>query len=154
MRKFVLMAVAAALVLGACGSDGGSSLSDDQQEVVDMLNTAMGEEGLALDQECAEEVAAKLTDDDASALVAAGVDGDPELSAQGEALGMEMFGCLDRDSFIDSLITEIEGSGAQVDADCVRNSLSDFDMDQLADAMEADEPPSDFTSAILDCVQE
>ncbi|MCD9624478.1 hypothetical protein [Rhabdothermincola salaria] len=155
MRKLLFMAAAAALFLGACSSDdGGASLSDDQQEVVDMLNTAMEEEGLAMDQACAEDVASNLSDEDAAALVAAGVDGDPELSAEGEALGTEIFGCLDRDAFIDSMISEISDSGATVDEDCVRDALSDFEMSDLAEALESDEPPDGFLDAILGCVEE
>jgi hypothetical protein len=119
-----------------------------------MLNTAMEEEGLAIDQSCAEDVAARLSDDDAAALVAAGVDGDPELTADGEALGMELFGCLDRDVFIDSLIEEIRASGATVDEGCFRDALSDLEMSDLAESMDSDEPPADFMSAILGCVEE
>lgn len=154
MRKFLVLAAAAALFLGACSSDdGGADLTADQQEVVDALLASAEEEGFGIDESCVEDVAAGLSDEDAAAL-AATVESDEEpTSEQMTAVG-ELFNCIDRDDFVDSIVEDLETSGATVDADCLRDALADVDMAEFIAAVDSDEPPSEFVDAITSCVQE
>ncbi|MCD9624477.1 hypothetical protein [Rhabdothermincola salaria] len=154
MRKFLVLAAAAALFLGACGSDdGGASLSDDQQEVVDALMASAEEEGFGIDESCVEDVAADLPDEDAAAL-AATVEGDEEPPSELMGAVGDMFNCIDPDDFVDSIIEDIEASGGTVDADCLRDAFEDVDMGEFITALDSDEPPPAFLEALTSCVQE
>ena len=150
MRKLILpIAAVAALTLSACGGDEGAS--GDQGEVADQLIEAAEAEGLALDRGCVEDLAGELSDEDAAAILAAGPDGDPQLSAEGDAVGDRLFSCVDTSAFADLIVTQLEDSGLDVDADCVRDALSGFDPNSLAGAAEGD-LPDEMLNAMFDCV--
>ena len=151
MRKFLVVAAAAALFLGACGSDGGSDLSSDQQAVVDALMVSAEEEGFGIDEACV----AGLSDEDAAAL-AATVEGAEEPPAELLESVSDVFNCIDRDDFVDSIIDDIEASGGSVDADCLRDAFEGVDLGELIVAIDSDgdEPPPAFISAVEACIQE
>lgn len=95
-----------ALALAACGGDdddggGGGSpqdqVADMMLEVLDEELSAEGMEGVSIDEDCVREAMGELSDEDAEAIVAAGPDGDPEVSASAEAIGESMFECVDID---------------------------------------------------------
>ena len=89
------LAVVAPLGLVACGDDDdGGSLSGDQQEGVDSMTEILEDLGAEVDADCITDLASQLSDDDAAALAEAGVDGDPELSDEGEALGEQVEDCV------------------------------------------------------------
>ena len=137
MRTRIISSLAVAtLVLSACGGSSGS-----QGEVADLMLEAAAEEGLELDKDCVNDIAGDLSDEDADKLIAAGVDGDPELSAEGEALGLKMVSCLDTDSLVDQFIAEM---GDEVDADCMRDVLKDIDPEALAQG--------DLPDGIFECM--
>ncbi len=118
----------ATLSLAACGGGSGGQ----QDEVADMmLEAASEEEGIDLDEDCVRETAGKLSDDDAKKIVDAGMDGDPELSPEADALAAEMFSCVNTDALVDEMIAELGGEG--VDADCLKRVLGDVDPQALAD---------------------
>jgi len=137
MRTRIISSLAVAtLVLSACGGSGG-----DQGEVADLLIESAAEEGLELDKDCVNDVADKLSDEDAEKMVEAGVDGDADISPEAEALAFEMISCLDADSLVDSMIEEM---GDEVDADCMRDVLKDVDPAALA--------TGDLPDGFLDCM--
>lgn len=108
----------AALAISACGGGG-----DAQSQVADLMVEAAEAEGLALDRDCVGDLAGQLSDDDAQKLIDAGVDGDPDVSAEADAIGEQMIGCLDTDSLVDQLVAEMGGEG--VDADCLKAVLEE-----------------------------
>jgi hypothetical protein len=142
MRTRLLSTIAiAALLLTACGGSGA-----DQGEVADMLMDAAEEEDFDLDRDCVEDVAGKLSDDDAKRIVDAGPEGDAQLSAEGEALANEIFDCVDTDALVDSMIAPIlEDLGEDnVDVDCIKEAFRDIDPSNIDD--------SALSGAMLDCV--
>ncbi len=150
MRKLILpIAAVAALTLSACGGDDGAS--GDQGEVADQLVAAAEAEGLELDRGCVEDLAGQLSDADAAAILEAGPDGDPEVSPAGQAIGDNLFSCVDTSAFADLIVTQLEASGMDVDADCVRDALSGFDPNSLAGAAEGD-LPDEMLTAMFECI--
>ena len=99
--------------------------------------------GIDLDRDCVEKMAAKLSDDDAKKLLQAGTEGDAELSAEGEALGDEMFSCVNMDTFVDSILAGLPDDGS-IDRDCMR--------EQLKDISDPNDIQSKATSAVVECM--
>lgn len=175
--KILPLVVAAALVLGACNDDDsaddvdgttattvddatattvddtiddGGSGGAVQREAAELAIAAAGVQGLELDEECVNEIAAELSDEDAQLIVDAGPDGDPALSAEGEALTTQLLTCVDQDALIDLFVAGLEESGEDFDEDCVRESLEDVD---LGAALGEDEAPPELIRAVTDCVE-
>ena len=115
--RLVTVVSVSMLALAACG--GGSS--GPQGEVADLFVEVAEDEGLELDRDCVDEATAKLSDADAQEIIDAGRDGTPDVSDEGNAIGDEVFGCIGMDSFIDSMVAEMEGE--DVDTECLRNEL-------------------------------
>ena len=154
MRKS--SAIAAILVLGlaACGSDGdgGSGLTDDQAAAASSAIEEAEAGGVELDEDCVNEVAAQLSDEDAAKVVAAGPGEDADLSPEGEALGLELLGCADEDALIDLFIAGMNESGETFDEDCAREKLEGLDVADLAAATQGGDPPEELISALIECV--
>jgi hypothetical protein len=113
-RLFGTLAVAA-LALSACGGDDGGSSPQDQ--VADMMIEALNEttdlegiEGIEIDEGCIRDKVGELSDEDARAIVAAGPEGNPDVSADADAVGEAMFECIDL-GFDLGDIGEIDGDG-------------------------------------------
>ena len=123
MRTRIISSLATAtLLFSACGGGGASGA---QGEAVDALMESAEAEGIDVDKGCVEDLAKKLSDADAEKLAASGGDGDVELSPEGEALQFELFGCVDIDSYVDTLVGEM---GDEIDADCLKDALKDADL--------------------------
>ena len=148
-RTFTIAAVAALVTLTACGSDDSTSISGPQAEAAQAAIDSAAEEGLALDEDCVNDVAAQLSDEDAELAAA---DGDAELSPEGEALTVQLVACADPDELIDSIIGSMNEGGAMFDEDCAREALQDLDLTALVSAS-GDEPPADFVNALTPCFQ-
>lgn len=118
----------AVLALSACGGDddGGGQ----QAEVADMMLEAADEEGFSLEEDCVRDVAGRLSDEDAAKIVEAGPEGDPELSAEADALADEMFDCVDTDALVDQIVAEM-GDAEGVDADCLKSVLDEQGLEAL-----------------------
>lgn len=134
-RSISVIAVATFAVTGCGGGDGGGQ----QAEVADMLIESAAADGMALDEECVRDTAKELSDDDAAKIVAAGIDGNPDVSPEADAVGEKMFNCLDTDAFVDQIVQELGGDEA-VDADCLKRALSgltpdEFESDEAVSAM-------------------
>ena len=135
MRTRLISSLAiAALALSACGGGGGK-----QGEAADMLLEAAEEEEMFdLDEDCVRDVADKLSDEDAQKIVDAGPDGgDVSLSAEGEALANEMFGCVDTDALVDSVIADLvnELGEDNVDVDCIKDAVRGIDVSNPEDVL-------------------
>lgn len=127
MRPRLLGSLAiATLALSACGGgDGGQ-----QGEVADMMIAAAEDEGIELEADCVRDVAGRLSDDDAAKIVEAGVDGDPDVSADAEALAEEMFGCLNTDALVDQIVAEMGGQEG-LDVECLKDVLDEQGLDAM-----------------------
>jgi hypothetical protein len=134
------------------GTGGGSELTADQQAAVDQL-LSQEDAAQVFDRACVEDKAAQLSDEDARAIVDAGPDGEPDLSAEGKALTLELVNCFDNEALIDAFIDEMKSSGTSFDEDCVRQNLKDFDLGQLAQAAGASggSVPEDLLGALVGC---
>lgn len=98
--RFIATFALASLALAACGGDGGGGSAQDQ--VADMMMEALDEamagedtEGIEIDEDCVRDKVGELSDDDAQAILDAGPDGDPDVSAEAEAIGESMLECVD-----------------------------------------------------------
>jgi hypothetical protein len=150
-RTAIAIAIAAATVLTACGSDdSSSSISGPQADAAQAAIDSAAEEGITLDEDCVNDVAAQLSDADAE-LAAAG--GDAELSPEGEALTVELVACADPDELIDSIIGNLGADGTSFDEGCVREALQGLDLSALVAAGEGDEPPAEFVEALIPCFE-
>jgi len=93
------------LTITACGGDddgGGGSVQDQVADMmVDVINESMETEGLgdgiSIDEDCVKDAAQDLSDDDAQAILDAGPDGDPDLSADAEDAAGALIDCVDID---------------------------------------------------------
>lgn len=144
MRTRLISSLAiAALALSACG---GSGSSGSQGEVADLMLAEAEKEDIELDDDCVRDVAGQLSDDDAEKLLEAGVDGDAELSADGEALADDIVRCLDTDALVDAMIDPLvdEMGEENVDVDCLKDKLKDVDLANPEDAS--------IASAMFECV--
>ncbi|HYN32103.1 MAG TPA: hypothetical protein VES40_05720 [Ilumatobacteraceae bacterium] len=155
MTKTLVIGVAfVGFVLTGCGSDGGgeggSDLSGPQAAAVAATLEQAESGGLTLDEECVNGIASQLSEEDAEKIVA---DNDDDLSAEGEALGMELLGCADQDGLIDLFITGMAGSGAAFDEDCAREKLQDIDIAELVASSDGGDPPADVIAAIAECTE-
>ena len=149
-RTLACAAIVAGLALSACSSDDSTELSEPQADAAQAAIDSAAEGGITLDEDCVNDVAAQLSDEDA-ALAAA--DGDDELSPEGEALTAQLVACADQDELIDSIIGALGDSGVALDEECAREALADIDLTVLATAS-GDEPPAEFVEALTPCIQE
>lgn len=171
--RFIAMLAVGALASTACGGDdaaddrnddppdattaetsgdtgaSGGGVAGDRGEAARLAIEAAAADGLELDEACVDELAAQLTDDDARAMVDAGIDGDPALSAEGEALTAQLLTCVDQEALVDLFVDGLEQSGEAFDEACVRENLAEAD---LGRALDEDEAPRDLLSAVVDCV--
>jgi hypothetical protein len=177
MRKSLLSVVAGtALLFAACGSDSdgastdagtessspaadsapstdpGSSASGAQGEVADMVIAEAKNEGIDLDADCVNDITAELSDEDAAAIVAAGVGGDPDVSVEGDAAAAKIATCADNEQLVDAFIEELKSSGQTFDEQCVRDGLEGANLAELATSEETGtSAPTDLVEAVFDC---
>ncbi len=153
MKKKLISTIAAGiLVLAACGSDSGSSASGAQGEAADAAIAAAKDQGIELDVDCVNELASKLSDEDAQAIVDAGPDGDADVSDEGTAIGTQLLGCAGNDQIIDAFINELKTSEQDFDEGCVRDGLKDLDLAALAASEDGQSgTPDEIVSAVFSC---
>ena len=138
------------LAAAACGG-GSDGLSDNQQAAADQFMSQEDAQAV-FDQDCVEDKAKDLSDDDAKAIAEAGADGDPQLSPEGVAQTLELAGCIDADALVDEFIAGMAESGQDFDEACVREGLEDFDMAEIAVASaESGDIPEGLLSSLIDC---
>ena len=149
MKKSLGATIAVAvLVFAACGgSDGDSKASGVQGEAADAALAAAAEEGFEFDESCVHDLAKQLSDEDAQIIVDSGGQ-NSDLSAEGEALSDELLGCIDNDVLVDQFIAGLAASGQEVDEDCVRDKLEDFDLSSISSDADL---PDDVVAGLIEC---
>jgi hypothetical protein len=102
MKKTIIAVLASsALVFAACGSDsdGGSDGGGGaQSEVAALMTGALDDAGIDYDADCINDAAGQLSDEDAEAIVAAGMEGDPDVSDEADAIGDSLADCIELDT--------------------------------------------------------
>ena len=122
MRTRILgVTIIAALALAACSSDDDGGGSSPQDEAAVLFVDAMGEDDIAVDLDCAKEAASGMSDEDAQALVDAGVDAEAEPSPGGNEFLAKATSCIDVDSLVALFGEEL------LDGDCLEEVLKDVD---------------------------
>lgn len=146
------MVVAVGLLVAACGGgDGGGDSSGAQAQAAQQTIDAAKEAGFDLDEGCVNDIASQLSDDDAQAIIDAGPDDDPDISAAGSALAGQLGGCLGQDDLLDEFIDGMKADGEEFDEACVRENLQDFDLASIAAQGENAEPTRELFAALVDC---
>ena len=149
MNKTIISAIAVGtLMLAACGSDDNGGGSGVQGEAAQQALDAASELDLDLDESCVNDLANQLSDEDAQAIVDEGSDGDPELSAEGEALTESLLNCVSEDALIDLFIEGLGDDVNTIDTDCLREKLEEID---LAEALDADGSSTELVTAVIEC---
>ncbi len=92
MKKQLIRALVAGLVLVACGSDDGGG-SSDQDKVADLIIKAADDAGASPDSDCIRDAAKKISDADAKAMIDAGLEGEPDISAGAGEILAEILTC-------------------------------------------------------------
>jgi hypothetical protein len=152
MKKSIVATLAAgALVFAACGSDSGGA-SGAQGDAADAVIAAASEEGIELDEDCVDDLASGLSDEDAEAIAEAGPDGDPDVSEEGTAIGLELMSCADNDQIVDAFIEQMKGTGQEFDEDCVREGLEGVDLADVASEASSG-VPTELVDAVFDCFE-
>jgi hypothetical protein len=92
VRLSSLVLAGCVAVLASCGSDDDSS--SGRSKLVDQAISFAEDNGLTADKDCLTSLFDKLPDSDVDKLVDAGLDGDPDLSDEGDAVGDGLAACL------------------------------------------------------------
>jgi len=131
MRTTITACIAAtALALGACG--GSDAAGGDQGEVADLVMEAADEQGFELDESCVNDTVAELSDEDAKALVDAGLEAEADVSDAGRAIGQQVFtDCVDADSYMTALVDSITAEDPSLDADCIKSALEGKSVEEI-----------------------
>lgn len=168
MKRTATITIAiAGLLLAACGSDSSASdstasdsvtsesaasadgASGAQREAAQRAIDSAAERGVELDEDCVNDVASQLSDEDAE-IIAGG--GDEQVSAAGAALSLELLGCADEDALTDMFVEGMSESGQDFDEDCVREQLENFDVAELVTSSQGGSPPADVIAAMTECI--
>jgi hypothetical protein len=130
----------------AAPAAGGDSVDLITADVVSQASAS----GLVVDSACVADIVRKLSDADQQLLIdSIGDDmADPTLSAEGEALGMEIIGCADKDALVDMMMEEI-GETPGADPECIRAALGKLDANALIELGESAGDPSSASGAAL-----
>ena len=161
MKKSMTAAIlVAGLAFAACSDDDGSGSgsgsgsdgnSDAAKEVAKQTVEAAKADGVNLDEGCVADIADSLSDEDAAAIIAAGPDGDPEISPEGEEMSLGILACVDNDQLVEQFIQGMGDAGEEFDEACVREKLKDFDLSEVAQAGPDAEPPTEMVTAMIEC---
>ena len=182
MKKSIVASLAAGvLVLAACGSDSdGASDTTPNDSIASAITTessdadeassdgpdgvqgeaaaafisAATESGITPDEDCVNDLAAQLSDEDAQAIVDSQPDGSPELSAEGTTLTAQLPTCVDNEDLIDAYITQLQATGEEFDEECVRDGLADVNFAELATAEDGDAATEEVLGKVMACFPE
>lgn len=181
MRKLIATSLSVLVVTVAAGC-GGDDTSDSttKKAVLEQFITEAEKEGATVDRDCAEKAISELSDSDASAILAAGVNGDPDVSDEATVVAGNLIACIDEfggildtvldgslpdvtipdvsipeglevtDAMIDAIVTSIEQSGATVDRDCIEDAIDGMNLDELAGQAGTMSP--EFIQRFIGCV--
>jgi hypothetical protein len=144
----------------------GMSTDELREQLVTLVSGSLA--GMTVDEQCVRDAVGKLSDDDLRAIVAAGMDGDPTVSAEADAIGASLIECVTdfgdeldtsgsgsvpggiamTDALIDVFVEQIEATGLQADRPCIEQALAGIDIAQLADVMNDSELMSTLSACI------
>lgn len=93
MKKQLAAAMVAGLVIAGCGSDSDGGGDSPQDEVAEIIIQAADDAGADPDADCIRERAQDISDEDAQAMVDAGIDGDPDISVEAGEVLAEILTC-------------------------------------------------------------
>jgi len=144
----------------------GMSPDELREQLIALVTGSLG--GMTVDEQCVRDAVGKLSDDDLRAIVAAGENGDPDVSAEGDAIGSSLIECVTdfgddldtsgtgsipdgiamTDALIDVFVQQIEATGMQADRPCVEQALEGVDVAQLADVMNNSELMTTLSACI------
>jgi hypothetical protein len=163
-------AIAAITLLAACGGDDGGDSADGRDVITGQLMEVIGGDGAEADEDCVRDVVAQLSDEDVEKIVEAGPDGDPDVSAEAEDIGMQLAECVTdfgdsldsvepgdvdipeglevTDAMVDVMVSQMEASGLKVDRDCIGEALEGQDLAALAEA----EMTPEVMQSLMGCV--
>jgi hypothetical protein len=131
MLKIMTATIASLSLLAACGG-GGDGGSDDRAKVADELMKSAENEGLDVDAECVDKVAAGLSDADAQLMVdSIGDDEMPTLSDEGEAQKGKLLGCISSDALVQQMMDSI-GDQPGMDKECLKGVLDELSSEDMA----------------------
>lgn len=150
----------------ACVSMPPQAIDDLREELVGLVVTGM--DGMTVDEQCVRDAVAKLSDDDLRAIVQAGEEGDPQVSAEADEIGNSLVECVTdfgddidpsgagsipsgiemTDALIDVFVEQIEASGMKADRACVEQALQGIEVADLTDIMNN----SELMSAVTTCI--
>lgn len=148
-------AIAAISLVAACGGDDGGDSAAGRDVITGQLMEVIGTDGAEADEDCVRDVVAQLSDEDVEKIVAAGPDGDPDVSAEAEDIGMKLAECVTdfggsldsvvpgdvdipdgvqvTDAMVDVMVAQMEASGLTVDRDCIGEALEGQDLAAIAE---------------------
>ncbi|PIE31988.1 MAG: hypothetical protein CSA55_04440 [Ilumatobacter coccineus] len=142
-KRLVALSAAALFALSACGGGGASG---DQGKVADKLIESAAEEGFKLDESCVNDVASKLSDEDAAKILEADDIEAAELSAEAEKLSLELVTCADVDALVDQMVAELGPDAADmIDTDCLKKAFKELDTS-------SGDPQAAMANAAMQCV--
>lgn len=144
----------------------GMSTDELREELITLVSGSLA--GMTVDEQCVRDAVGKLSDDDLRAIVDAGMDGDPDVSAEADAIGASIVECVTdfgdeldtsgsgsvpggiamTDALIDVFVEQIEATGLQADRPCIEQALAGIDIAQLADVMNNSELMSTLSACI------
>jgi hypothetical protein len=144
----------------------GMSPDELREQLTALLSGSFA--GMTIDEQCVRDAVGKLSDDDLRAIVAAGENGDPTVSAEADAIGESLVECVTdfgdeldtsgtgpipdgiamTDALIDVFVQQIEATGMQADRPCVEQALEGVDVAQLADVMNNSELMTTLSACI------
>ncbi|MEY4230552.1 MAG: hypothetical protein RLZZ362_1401 [Actinomycetota bacterium] len=144
----------------------GMSTDELREQLITLVSGSLA--GMTVDEQCVREAVGKLSDDDLRAIVAAGQDGDPTVSAEADAIGASLVECVTdfgdeldtsgtgpipdgiamTDALIDLFVDQIEATGLQADRPCIEQALAGIDVAQLAGVMNNSELMSTLSACI------
>lgn len=85
--------------IAACGDDDDGGSGSAQDQVADMTIEQLGvDEGVDVDADCVRDKAHELSDDDAQVVIDAGLSGEADVSADGQAVAASLVECLTVDT--------------------------------------------------------
>lgn len=117
-----------AVLLAACGGDdGGGSVQD---EVADEFLSEMSDADVEFDEDCVRDAIGEMSDDDAQAVLdSVEDDSAPDIGPEAVGVATDVMSCADMGAIADQMIDQLvdEMGEDNVDADCLRDAVDDFD---------------------------
>ncbi|MFN8023858.1 MAG: hypothetical protein U0Q03_20165 [Acidimicrobiales bacterium] len=135
---------------------GSSSGGDLVQQAVDKAVSEAEADGVTLDRDCVAEVASRLSEADLQMIADAPAGEDVALSAEGEAVAIDILTCAPREQLVDQMVGSMAGQDG-VDQECVRaifEGMSDDDLKAMVTSAgdTTSEQFNDLMTQMMTCI--